>query len=131
MKPAAQVKTGAANDHAPLNLQAWVAAPHTGQVLSFAFGLLFLFQCTILPLVGKAAMGGSGSPGAEPAVWAGKNQAFFLVMLLVTLATGAAAFYSKGCRRRLEGTPFPWVTAGVLALTLALLIAFLVGLLKI
>lgn len=130
MKPASQIQKEAEAAHDRLNLQKWIVAPLTGQVLSFAFGLLFLFQCTILPLVGKAAMGGSGSPGAGPAAWAGKNQVFFLTMLLVTLATGAAAFYSKWCRRRVQGTSFPWATAGVLALTVGLLLAFLAGLLK-
>ena len=41
----------------------WARAPVMGQVLSILFGLLFLFQCMILPLVGKAAMGGSGRRG--------------------------------------------------------------------
>jgi hypothetical protein len=108
-----------------------VAAPLVGQVLSIVFGLLFLFQCMILPLVGKAAMQGSGSPGAGPAEWVGKNQAFFLAMLLVTLAAGAAAFYSKWLRRQFDGSPFPKVTAGVLALTVGLLLVYVAGLLKI
>lgn len=109
----------------------WVAAPMVGQVLSIVFGLLFLFQCMILPLVGKAAMQGSGSPGAGPAEWAGDNQTFFAAMLGVTLAVGAAAFYSKWLRRRLDGSPFPKATAGVLALTVGLLLVFMAGLLKI
>ena len=109
----------------------WLAAPMTGQALAILFGLLFLFQCMILPLVGKAAMGGSGSPGAGPAATVWKNQLFFLVMLLLTLATGAAAFYSKWLRRQADGSPFPKATAGLLALTLALLLVFAAGLLKI
>lgn len=107
------------------------AAPMTGQVLSCLFGLLFLFQCMILPLVGKAAMGGSGSPGAGPADTVWKNQVFFLSMLLLTLAMGALAFYSKWLRRQTDGSPFPKTTAGLLALTGALLLAFAAGLLKI
>ena len=108
-----------------------LASPLAGQVLSVLFGLLFLFQCMILPLVGKAAMGGSGSPGAGPADTVWKNQLFFLVMLLVTLAVGAAAFYSKWERRKRDGSPFPKATAGLLALTVAMLLAFAAGLLKI
>ena len=115
----------------PLDFRKLAGAPMTGQVLAVAFGLLVLFQCMILPVVGKAAMGGSGSPGAGPAEWAGKNQMFFLIMLLVTLATGAAAFYSKWLRRRLDGSPFPVATAGGLVLTAGLLLAFAAGLLKI
>ena len=102
-----------------------------GHVLSILFGLLFLFQCMILPLVGKAAMGGSGSPGAGPAEYAGKNQAFFAAMLLATLAVGGVALYSKWMRRQVDGSPFPKATAGLLVLTLGLLLAFAAGLLKI
>ena len=108
-----------------------IASPLAGQVLAIAFGLLFLFQGMILPLAGKAAMGGSGSPGAGPAATVWMNQLFFLVMLLVTLAVGAAAFYSKRERRTRDGSPFPKATAGLLALTVALLLTFAAGLLKI
>ena len=108
-----------------------LASPLAGQVLSVLFGLLFLFQCMILPLVGKAAMGGSGSPGAGPAATVWKNQLFFLVMLLLTLAAGGAAFYAKWLRRQADGSPFPRTTAGLLVLTLALLLAFATGLLGI
>jgi len=104
-----------------------LAAPALGQTLSVLFGLLFLFQCMILPLVGKAAVGGSGSPGAGPAATLWKNQAFFLAMLLLTLGLGGAAFYSKWLRRRADGSPFPKFTAGLLALALALLLAFATG----
>lgn len=106
------------------------AAPLTGQVLAVVFGLLFLFQCMILPLVGKAAMGGSGSPGATTAEWAGQNVRFFLIMLLLTLLTGAAALGSKLLRRQRDGGPFPTMTAALLGLTVALLLAFAAGLLK-
>ena len=115
----------------PDDLQKQLAAPLVGQVLSILFGLLFLFQCMILPLVGKAAMGGSGSPGAGPAATVWKNQLFFLVMLLLTLAAGGAAFYAKWLRRQADGSPFPRTTAGLLVLTLALLLAFATGLLGI
>ena len=108
-----------------------LAAPGTGQTLSILFGLLFLFLCMVLPLVGKAAMGGSGSPGAGPAATVWMNQMFFLVMLFLTLAVGAAAFYSKWERRKRDGSPFPKATAGLLALTVALLLTFAAGLLKI
>ena len=108
-----------------------LASPLAGQVLSVLFGLLFLFQCMILPLVGKAAMGGSGSPGAGPADTVSKNVMFFLLMLLLTMATGAAAFYSKWLRRQADGSPFPKATAGLLVLTVAMLLAFSAGLLKI
>ncbi len=110
--------------------QQLLTSPMLGQVLSILFGLLFLFQCMILPLVGKAAMGGSGSPGAGPAATVWKNELFFLVMLLLTLATGSVAFYSKWRCRKKDGSPFPKATAGLLILTVALLLVFAAGLLK-
>lgn len=116
---------------ADADFRKWLAAPMTGQVLAVLFGLLFLFQCMILPLVGKAAMGGSGSPGAGPAATVWKNQLFFLAMLVLTLAAGGAAFYSKWLRRQADGSPFPKATAGLLGLALALLLVFALGLLKI
>ena len=112
-------------------IRKWLAAPMPGHVLAILFGLLFLFQCMILPLVGKAAMGGSGSPGAGPAATVWQNELFFLSMLLLTLATGGAAFYSKWLRRQVDGSPFPKFTAGLLVLTASLLLAFAAGLLKI
>ena len=108
-----------------------LAAPMAGQVLSVLFGLLFLFQCMILPLVAKAAVHGSGSPGAGPAATLWKNVVFFGIMLLLTLAVGAAAFYSKWLRRGTDGSPFPKFTAGLLALALAMLLAYATGLLGI
>ena len=111
--------------------RSWLSSAMVGNGLSAWFGLLFLFQCMILPLVGKAAMGGSGSPGAGPADTLWKNLWFFSVMLLATLASGALAFYSKWLRRQRDGGPFPKATAGLLALTMGLLLAFAAGLLKI
>jgi len=107
-----------------------LSSPLLGQWLSIVFGLLFLFQCMILPLVGKAAVYGSGSPGAGPADTLGQNQFFFTVMLMVTLITGSAAFYSKWQRHKIDGSPFPKVTAGLLGLVVALLLAYVAGLLK-
>ena len=107
------------------------AAPATGQTLSVLFGLLFLFQCMILPLVGKAAVGGSGSPGAGPADTLWKNQLFFGAMLMLTVAVGGLAFYAKQLRRRADGSSFPKFTAGTLAAAVAMLLAFATGLLGI
>ena len=109
----------------------WLAAPATGQTLALLFGLLFLFQCMILPLVGKAAIGGSGSPGAGPADTLWKNQVFFGAMLLLTIAVGTAAFRSKRLRQLADGSSFPKFTAGLLAAALAMLLAFATGLLGI
>lgn len=108
-----------------------LAIPATGQALTILFGLLFLFQCMILPLVGKAAIHGSGSPGAGPMPGVDGNRSFFLAMLLATLAAGGLAFYAKWLRRRADGSPFPKATAGLLVLTGLLLLAFATGLLGI
>ena len=50
--------------------------------------------------------------------------------MLMTLAAGATAFYAKWLRRKADGSPFPKATAGLLGLTLALLLVFALGLLK-
>ena len=131
MKKEIPSKKSALAPSGALQFRKVLAAPLTGQTLSILFGLLFLFQCMILPLVGKAAMGGSGSPGAGPAETVWKNKAFFLTMLLLTLATGATAFYSKWARRQMDGSPFPKATAGLLAVAAVLLLAFVSGLLGI
>ena len=124
-------KPSAAAVRPAADFRRWLGAPATGQALAVLFGLLFLFQCMILPLVGKAALGGSGSPGAGPAATVWKNQLFFLVMLLLTISAGGVAFYSKWLRRQADGSPFPKATAGLLVLALALLLAFATGLLGI
>lgn len=130
MKKAAKSKSAPASHHGETP-RSWLDRAMVGDVLAVVFGLLFLFQCMALPLVGKAAMGGSGSPGAGPAETVWKNILFFTVMMLVMLATGAAAFYSKWMRRQREGGPFPKATAGLLAVGVLWLLVFATGLLKI
>ena len=124
-RKAAPVESGAEE------FRKWLAAPATGQTLAVLFGLLFLFQCMILPLVGKAAIKGSGSPGAGPAATLWQNQLFFGAMLVLTIAVGAVAFYAKRLRQRADGSPFPKFTAGTVAVAVAMLLAFATGLLGI
>ena len=109
----------------------WLAGPRAGNVLSILFGLLFLFLCMILPLVGKSAAHGSGSPGAGPMDTLWKNHLFFSLTLLLTLWAGAGAMTSKLIRRRADGSPFPKATAGLLAVCVLLLLCYVTGLLKI
>ena len=108
----------------------WLADPRVGNVLSVLFGLLFLFLCMILPLVGKSAAHGSGSPGAGPMDTLWKNHLFFSISLLLTLLSGAGALYSKLLRRREDGSPYPKATAGLLAVCVLLLLCYVTGLLK-
>lgn len=131
MNKEAKRKAAAAEVSGAEEFRKWLATPATGQTLAVLFGLLFLFQCMILPLVGKAAIGGSGSPGAGPAATLWQNQLFFGAMLLLTIASGAAAFYAKRLRQRADGSPFPTFTAGLLGCALAMLLAFATGLLGI
>jgi hypothetical protein len=107
-----------------------LATPRAGNVLSVLFGLLFLFLCMILPLVGKSAVHGSGSPGAGPMNTLWKNHLFFSLTLLLTLLVGSGAMASKLLRRRSDGSPFPKATAGLLAVCVLLLFCYITGLLK-
>ena len=108
----------------------WLASPRAGNILSVVFGLLFLFLCMILPLVGKSAAHGSGSPGAGPMDTLWKNHLFFSVTLLLTLLAGAGAMASKLLRRRHDGSAYPKCTAGLLTVCVLLLLCYAAGLLK-
>lgn len=107
----------------------WRAA-QTGDALTLAGGLLLLLLCMVLPLVAKAAAGGSGSPGAGPMASYAANKAFFAVLWLVTAAVTGGAFHSKWKRREAEGGPFPKATLGLAAGTLAIGLAAVLGLLR-
>jgi hypothetical protein len=108
-----------------------LASPRLGNFLSVLFGLLFLFLCMILPLVGKSATHGSGSPGAAPMDTLWKNHLFFSLALLLTLLAGAGAMASKLLRRREDGSPYPKATAGLLAVCVLILLCYVSGCLKI
>ena len=84
----------------------------------------------ILPLVGKSATHGSGSPGAGPMDTLWKNHLFFSLALLLTLLSGAGAMASKLLRRRADGSPFPKATACLLAVCALILLSYVTGLLK-
>lgn len=97
------------------------------QVAALAFYFLFLVQCTLLPLVGKAAMQGSYSPGAERAIWAGANTLFFSVMLVLMLAVGMAAFVLQLRLRKAQGTPISRAVCVLLAAAGLMAIGLLTG----
>ncbi|MBQ9344100.1 MAG: hypothetical protein IJT88_02665 [Kiritimatiellae bacterium] len=94
--------------------------------LVIAAGLLFLFLCMLLPLVAKAAWGGSGSPGAGPQPTRGVNIAFFVtIWCLTALATGLAAFAAKSRPAPAPDAPsLPFPRTIVILGVLLLLIAF-------
>ncbi|HMO50891.1 MAG TPA: hypothetical protein PKE26_07060 [Kiritimatiellia bacterium] len=99
-----------------------LARADVGSALSIAGGLSFLFLCMILPLVGKA--------GAQTPHYT-KNFIAFLMVLLVTLALSGLAVKSKLERRKVDGSPFPRFSAAIFGATAFLLIALVLGLLKI
>ncbi|HBA84496.1 MAG TPA: hypothetical protein DCZ95_10420 [Verrucomicrobia bacterium] len=106
------------------------AIPMVSQVLTVLFALAFYFQCMILPIVGPAAMKGSGSPGAGPAAHATQNFIAFLCMLLVTLALGVLALYSQKQVRALDNTPKSYFAKTLFVIAVLMLVALLTGLLK-
>lgn len=108
----------------------FIMRPEVGQILTIVFALSFYFLCMILPLVGPAATFGSGSPGASRAEHATANYATFLLVNLLTLGLGVIAVLSKTQRRKFDGSPFPYYTAGLFMATVVILFALLLGLLS-
>ncbi|HOW98639.1 MAG TPA: hypothetical protein P5567_07965 [Kiritimatiellia bacterium] len=102
-----------------------------GNLLSIAAGLSFLFLCMLLPLVGPAAMRGSGSPGAGAVSHARLNFLTFLAVLLFSMALSVMAYFSKMERRKKDGSPQPIYTIGLFVVLLFLLVALFMGLLEI
>ena len=110
--------------------RSFLSLPVVSQVLSVLFALAFYFQCMILPIVGPAAMKGSGSPGAGPALHARENMIAFFCMLLVTLSLGGLALYSNKLKRQLDGGSRPVFSITLFVVAVCMLIAFVTGLLK-
>jgi hypothetical protein len=108
----------------------WWRSGTTGDALTLASGLLLLLLCMVLPLVAKAAAGGSGSPGAGPMDSYAANKAFFAALWVLTAAATGCALHSKWKRREAEGGPFPKATTGLAAATLAIGLAAISGLLR-
>lgn len=96
--------------------------PVVGTALTILSGLSFLFVCMILPLVGRS---GSAAPHAD------KNYRAFLGVLLLSLALGILAAISKIERRKIDGSPLPYLSLGLSGVCLVLLMALLTGLLSI
>lgn len=113
------------------NDQSLFAHPMTGQLLTIASGLVFLFLSMILGIVGPAAARGSGSPGATQVEWYGKNVAAFLFVLFVCLALAVLAIWSKLQRRKIDESPLPVVSFGIAAVCVFLFLSFVTGLLAV
>lgn len=105
----------------------FLAVPWVGTVFTIASGVSFLFLCMILPLVGPAATYGSGSPGAGPAPHLAQNRIAFAGLLLLCLALAVLAVFSKLERRKVDNSPLPLYSMGLVGLCVLLLVAFVTG----
>jgi peptidoglycan/LPS O-acetylase OafA/YrhL len=103
-------------------VESFFARPTVGTFLTVLSGLSFLFVCMILPLVGKAAILTDRYP---------KNRFWFTVALLVSLALGMLAIFSKMTRRKLDQSPLPLFSIALTGIGFVLLIALFAGLLHI
>ena len=86
--------------------------------LPVVFSIGFLFQCALLPLVGKAAFHGSHSPGASRAVWAAASIRCFSLSGVLLLAVGGLALHARLALGRRAGA-LPALLAIVAFLVLA------------
>ena len=107
------------------------AQPRVGSALTILAGLTFYFLLMILPLVGPAAMRGSGSPGAGPAPHLARNIAAFVSVLLLCFSLSLLALRSKLARRKMDGSPLPYYSIGLCAACVFLLVVLVTGLLQI
>lgn len=103
------------------------ARPVVGSVLAVLAWLSFMFLCMILPLVGPAAVRGSGSPGAGPVPFLAKNYAAFGSALAVSLVLAWLALYARLKARQVNGGPYPTSSAVLLGILVFMLIALLGG----
>jgi hypothetical protein len=102
--------------------QPFLSRPEVGSALTILSGLSFLLTGMLLPLVGKA--------GAKVSHY-GTNFTAFLIVLLITLTLSGLAVRSKLERRSLDGSPRPLFSMVIFGLSVILLLALMLGLLKI
>lgn len=107
-----------------------LAHPMIGNALTALTGIVCLFLCMIFPLVGPAAVHGSGSPGAGPAPHLAKNRAAFSAVLILALILAIGAIVSKLERRRVDASPLPFYSIAMLVFLVAVCAAFAMGLLS-
>jgi len=96
--------------------------PVLGSTLTVLSWLSFLILCMLLSMVGQAA-------AATP--YAAQNRRAFGIFLLVSMVLSVLAVLSKLARRRIDESPLPYVSFGMLGLTVLLAIAFLARLLEV
>lgn len=98
------------------------ATPWVGTLFTALSGLVFAFLCMILPLVGKAA---KVVPHYE------QNRKAFLAVVILSLALAGLAAFSKLARRKVDGSPLPLASFGLIGLDVLLLLAYQIGALAI
>jgi len=96
--------------------------PWVGTVFTVLSALSFLFLGMILPLVGRA---GANRPYSH------ENFMAFLGVLLVSLLLALLAVFSKMQRRKVDKSPLPYGSFGLVAVCLFLLLALFTGLLRV
>ncbi len=104
------------------------AKPGVGTALTIMAGLSTYFLLMILPLVGPAAVHGSGSPGSGPAPHLVKNYIAFTSVLILSLALAALAATSKLQRRKIDGSPLPWYSLALCTMLILMAVALVFGL---
>lgn len=100
----------------------WLLHPTMGNILAISAAVSFQFLCMILSIVGPA---GVATPHYR------QNLLAFLTVLFVTMGLSGLAVYSKMKRRERDGSPAPVWSIGLLAVCAFILIALVMGLLKI
>jgi small-conductance mechanosensitive channel len=98
------------------------ARPVVGTILTVLSGLSFLLLLMCLPLVG---------PAGDAVSYREANFMTFLLVLLISLALAVLAVVSKMARRKLDHSPLPIASFGLVTICLVLLITLFAGLLKI
>ena len=121
---------GVMNEETGKRLKSWATAAETGNALATVAGLLFLGLCMALPLVGKAACGGSGSPGAGPMPNIGTNRAFFWCLWALTGVVSGAALANKRWRWKRCGEGYPKMVTGLSAVLALMGVALAAGWLR-
>ena len=110
------------NEREAIDTTPFMARPEVGTALSLMSGLSFLVLAMLLPMVGKAA---------QKVVHLQQNTMTFSAVLALTTVLSALAVVSKLQRRKLDGSPLPTLSIGMLGLCILIGVALATGLLAI